>query len=112
MPHLVVSYAKEVKKQVKIKKLIKEVWEGAYESGLFNPTDVKVRALPIKDFITGGSDKPFIHIDFMLYEGRTDEQKKHMNKCVMDRLLALVSEDVALSILPVDMDKENYAKRG
>lgn len=112
MPHLVVSYAKPVEDQVDIQVLACEIWDGANESGLFAPEDIKVRILPIETYINGVENHPFVHVDFSLYIGRTDEQKKAMNKLVFDRIAALVSEDVAISVLPIDMDKPNYVKRG
>jgi 5-carboxymethyl-2-hydroxymuconate isomerase len=51
-------------------------------------------------------------VDFKLFTGRTDEQKQHMTKCVFDRIANLVDDDVAISILPIDMDTPNYLKRG
>lgn len=112
MPHLVVSYAKPLENKVDIQNLCQEIWEGANESGLFNGPAIKVRALPVDHFVTGGGDTLFVHVDFKLFIGRTDEQKQHMNQCVFDKIAALVDDDVAISILPIDMDKPNYLKRG
>jgi len=111
MPHLVVSYAKPLEQKVDIQKLSQEIWDGAEESGLFSAGAIKVRALPVEHFVTGGTDQLFVHVDFKLFIGRTDEQKKHMNQIVFDRIAAMVDDDVAISVLPIDMDKENYLKR-
>lgn len=112
MPHLVVSYAKPLEKKIDIQNLVQEVWNGADESGLFTPPAIKARALPVEHFVTGGGDTLFVHVDFKLFVGRTDEQKQHMTKCVFDRIANLVDDDVAISILPIDMDTPNYLKRG
>ncbi len=111
MPHLVVSYAKPLEQKVDVKTLAQNIWDGANESGLFNGPAIKVRMQPITDYINGVDNKLFVHVDFSLFIGRTDEQKKHMNQCVFDKISALVEDDVAISVLPIDMDKPNYLKR-
>jgi len=112
MPHLVISYAKPLAEKVDIQNLVQEAWNGAEESELFSAGAIKARALPVEHFVTGGGDGLFVHVDFKLFIGRTDAQKQHMNKCVFDRIAALVDDDVAISVLPIDMDKPNYLKRG
>ncbi|MDV7341690.1 5-carboxymethyl-2-hydroxymuconate Delta-isomerase [Terasakiella sp. A23] len=111
MPHMVISYAKPVEEQVEIQKLVQEVWNGAEESGLFNPGAIKARALPVEHYVTANTDQLFIHVDAKLFVGRTDEQKQDMVKRVFDKMAALVSDDVSLSVEAIDMDKPNYIKR-
>lgn len=111
MPHLIVSYAKPLEKSVDIQNLVQEVWNAADESGLFTSGAIKARALPVEHFVTGGTDQLFVHVDFKLFAGRTDDQKHHMNKCVFDRIASLVDDTVAISVLPIDMEKLTYLKR-
>ncbi|WP_135081414.1 5-carboxymethyl-2-hydroxymuconate Delta-isomerase [Terasakiella sp. SH-1] len=111
MPHMVISYAKSVEKQVDIQTLVQEVWNGAEESGLFNPDAIKARAFPVEHYVTANTDQLFIHVDAKLFVGRTDEQKQDMIQRVFDKMDALVSEDVALSVEAIDIDKPNYVKR-
>lgn len=111
MPHMVVSYAKEIEKQVDIQKLVQDVWDGANETGLFDPKSIKSRALPVDYFVTANTDQLFVHVDAKLFAGRTDAQKQDMNKRVFDKIAALVSDDVAISVEAIDMDTENYLKR-
>jgi 5-carboxymethyl-2-hydroxymuconate isomerase len=112
MPHLVISYSKQLEKDVDIQKLCQNVWNGAEESGLFDEKSIKSRALPVEHFVTGGGDTPFVHVDAKLFEGRTDAQKQDMNQRLFDKIAALVSDDVAISVEAIDMDKVTYIKRG
>lgn len=111
MPHMVISYAKPVENQVKIQELVQEIWNGADESGLFTSGAIKARAFPVEGFVTGGTDKLFIHVDAKLFVGRTDEQKQDMIQRVFDKIDALVSKDVSISVEAIDMDMPNYIKR-
>ncbi len=111
MPHIIVSYAKEIEDQTAPKKLVEAAWEGAAASGLFGKKDIKARALPVVDYITGESDKPFIHVDVKLLPGRTDEQKAALNKLVLDYLVAVVDENIEITVNASDLAKASYAKR-
>lgn len=111
MPHMVISYAKPVEKQVDIQDLVQNVWNAADESGLFTPSAIKARAFAVDHFVTGNTDQLFVHVDAKLFIGRTDEQKQHMNKRIFDKIAALVSDDVAISVEAIDMDKTTYLKR-
>ena len=111
MPHMVISYAKPVEDQVDIQELVQHVWNGAEESGLFTPGAIKARALPVEHFLTANTDQLFVHVDAKLFIGRTDEQKQDMVKRVFDKIDALVSKDVSISVEAIDMDKPNYIKR-
>jgi len=110
MPHLVVSYAKPVENEVDIQKLVLEVWNGAEESGLFTSSSIKARALPVEHYVASIGKQPFIHVDAKLFIGRTDEQKQDMIKRVFDKISALVTDDVAVSVEAIDMDEPNYIK--
>ncbi|SCA56259.1 putative 5-carboxymethyl-2-hydroxymuconate D-isomerase [Candidatus Terasakiella magnetica] len=111
MPHMVISYAKAVEKQLDIQKLVQEVWNGAEESGLFNPGAIKARALPVEHYVTANTDQLFVHVDAKLFVGRTDEQKQDMIQRVFDKIDGLVSSDVSISVEAIDIDKPNYVKR-
>ncbi|WP_417782986.1 5-carboxymethyl-2-hydroxymuconate Delta-isomerase [Terasakiella pusilla] len=111
MPHMVISYAKPVEKQLEIQKLVQKVWDAADESGLFTPEAIKARAFPVEHFVTANTDQLFIHVDAKLFIGRTDEQKQDMTKRIFDKIATLVSDDVAISVEAIDMDKTTYLKR-
>nr|WP_321463334.1 5-carboxymethyl-2-hydroxymuconate Delta-isomerase [uncultured Cohaesibacter sp.] len=110
MPHMVISYAKPLEAEMEIKPLVETVWNVAEKSGLFTPAAIKSRALPVEHFVTGGSDKLFVHVEAKMFAGRTTEQKKALTKSLFDAITAMVGSQVAVSVEAIDMDKESYTK--
>ena len=110
MPHMVISYAKQLEDKLEIQPLVQAVWDTAEKSGLFNPAAIKARALPIEHFVTGGTDQLFVHVEAKMFGGRTQEQKKVLTKSLFDAIKGLVSDDVAVSAEAIDMDKDTYTK--
>ena len=111
MPHMIISYAKKLEKDVNLQDLVQTVFNTADETGLFTPDAIKVRALPVDYYVTSGSDKPFVHLDAKLFVGRTNEQKKMMVEMLYESLNALLPAETALSVEAIDMDKETYKKK-
>ncbi|WP_316858092.1 5-carboxymethyl-2-hydroxymuconate Delta-isomerase [uncultured Cohaesibacter sp.] len=110
MPHLVISYAKTLESEMEIKPLVQTVWQAAEKSGLFTPKAIKARALPFDDYVTGGTDQTFIHVEVRLFAGRTEEQKAALVKGIYDAMKAAVSPDISLSVEARDMNKATYIK--
>ena len=108
MPHMVISYAKQIADSVDIGKLVQAVWTISDQTGLFKPQAIKVRALPVEHYLTGEGDQPFIHIDAKLFAGRTDEQKQSMVQDLFDAVNSLVGEGITISVEAIDMDQGTY----
>nr|WP_321457723.1 5-carboxymethyl-2-hydroxymuconate Delta-isomerase [uncultured Cohaesibacter sp.] len=110
MPHLVISYAKGLEQTVEMQKLVQTVWNTAEASGLFTPAAIKARALPVDYFVTGGTDKPFIHVEAKMFGGRTQEQKKALTQSLFETITAFVGADVSVSAETLEIDKATYSK--
>ncbi|MEG3618909.1 5-carboxymethyl-2-hydroxymuconate Delta-isomerase [Magnetovibrio sp. PR-2] len=82
MPHLIVEYAKELEADLDIQALAEAVYDGAVESELFTPQNVKARCTPVRSYCIGGERRAFIHVNVKLQPGRTDVQKKMLSEKV------------------------------
>ena len=111
MPHLIIEYAAPLKDEIDIQKLVEDAFAGAEESDLFDPVDIKVRATPVEDYSTGGTDQAFVHIDIKLLPGRTTAQKKDLAERVLNKVAAIVKNDVAISVEINTLDGDTYTKR-
>nr|WP_321526076.1 5-carboxymethyl-2-hydroxymuconate Delta-isomerase [uncultured Cohaesibacter sp.] len=110
MPHMIITYAREIEDKTDIKALVKSVWDTAEKSGLFTPSAIKSRALPVDAFVTGGTDKPFVHIDARMFAGRTVEQKQTLVAALFETVTGAVGEGISVSVEAIDMDKACYIK--
>ena len=111
MPHLTLEYAAPLKQEIDIQGLVDATFDAAKASDLFGAKAIKVRAIPIDAFNTGGTNQAFIHVNIKLLPGRTTEQKKALSERVLDQVLSIVSEDVAVSVEVNTLDKDTYSKR-
>lgn len=108
MPHCVIEHAKDVLPEP----VLKAVFEGALASNLFaeGGKDIKVRAVPVEHFVSGGEEKRFVHVALKILSGRTLEQKQTLSNEVLNQLKALPLSDISLTVEVIDIDRESYAK--
>ena len=111
MPHLIIEYAKPLAQDTDIQGLVDAVFDAAPASELFDPKAIKVRATGIDAYSTAGTDQAFIHVDIKLLPGRSSEQKKALSERVLDKVLSIVSDTVAVSVEINILDKDTYSKR-
>lgn len=109
MPHCVIEHAKDVSPEP----VLKAVFDGALASNLFaeGGKDIKVRAIPVEHFVTGGEEKCFVHVALKILSGRTLGQKQALSNEVLNHLKALSLSDISLTVEVVDIDRESYAKK-
>ena len=111
MPHMVISYARQLEDQIDIKALVQAVWNASEQTALFSAAAIKVRAFPVDHYLTANTDAAFVHIDAKLFVGRTDEQKQDMLTALFDAVDGMVANDIKISVEAIDMDKSNYRMR-
>ncbi|WP_299073599.1 5-carboxymethyl-2-hydroxymuconate Delta-isomerase [uncultured Paraglaciecola sp.] len=108
MPHCIVEYSKVVEDKLPIKTLISSLHQSVFESGLFEESSIKTRALAYTDYQTGVSDTAFIHITLKILQGRNHQQKRALTRLVMDKLSVVVTSPISLSIEVMDIEKISY----
>lgn len=112
MPNLMMEYSHSVDERVNIQKLLEDLHQVAIESGLFEVSSVKSRAISCHDWLIGeeADSQDFIHITFELLSGRTLEQKKELANQLMQVLKEQVGPVRSLTINVRDMDLESFLK--
>jgi len=108
MPHCIIEHATEIEGRT----LMPLVFEGALASQLFEAdgSDIKVRALPYIDFITGNSELNFIHVILKILSGRSTEQKLMLSNLVLAKLKTHGIKRCSISVEVVDIERGTYTK--
>ena len=79
MPHITIEYSRAVERQKAPSSLLSAVHQGAVNSDLFNPSDIKIRCAAYDDTWVGGEEKGnFLHVMCRILSGRNTEQKTHL----------------------------------
>jgi len=110
MPHLILEYPQDYVTDAQIESLLDTVHRAALQSGLFDESHIRVRAIPLDHYRSGGKRKPFIHVQCRIHGGRTDDQKRLFSEAV---LVAIRDHDLPVAVITVEvveMDRASYAK--
>ena len=109
MPHCIIEYSDTLN----AKPILTAVFEGAQRSDLFEPggTDIKVRAQPYQQHISGAEHHHFIHVQLRILSGRNLAQKQHLSQCVLEQLLKLDLISCSHTVEVIDIDRASYAKK-
>lgn len=110
MPHCILEYAKPLAAKLDSMRLVEAVYQGAFNSGLFEGPDIKTRAIAYDDYLTGTDKTSFIHVTVKILSGRTEEQKQRLSSEVIKTLMALALSDISITVEIVDIDSASYAK--
>ena len=108
MPHFILDCTERILEIQDPQKVIKAVFETAFETGLFGRNDIKVRLNPFKHSLVQGGDTDFIHVFGNIMVGRTDAQKANLSKMIVSKLNALFPEVPIISINIRDFEKASY----
>ncbi|WP_105101496.1 5-carboxymethyl-2-hydroxymuconate Delta-isomerase [Microbulbifer pacificus] len=114
MPHLVIEYSQRLEGRISIATLVENGHRAMNNTGLFNASAIKTRALPYRDFALGNDekgDRTFIHAEVRILEGRTTEQKEALSAAIFNSLCESAPEVPEISVEVRDMEKASYAKR-
>ena len=111
MPHFILDCTETILELQEPKKIIEEVFETAYATGLFERNDIKVRLNPFKHSLVMSGDADFIHVFGNIMEGRTDGQKADLSKKMVSKLKELFPEVPIISINIRDFEKASYCNK-
>lgn len=106
MPHCIIEHAEHLDSQV----LINSVYQGALASNLFEPEQIKSRAISYSHYQTAGRQKAFVHVTLKILSGRTEQQKSQLSGLVFEQLKSLGLTDLSLTVEVVDIDRGSYSK--
>jgi 5-carboxymethyl-2-hydroxymuconate isomerase len=110
MPHCIVTYTRDVEKDIDIKSLLDVAFDAVESAGLFERASIKARAMRYDIFKSGQSRDDYIHIDLKILSGRTGEQKKALSDHLMNCISPHIGRTKSLTIDIIDMDKVSYGK--
>lgn len=108
MPHFILDCTENILKINEPKTVLKEVLETAFNTGLFEKNDIKVRLNPYKYSLVQQGNDDFIHVFGNIMEGRTDEQKAQLSKMIVKKLNELFPNVPIISINIRDFEKASY----
>tara|TARA_B110000879_G_C11075740_1_gene472641 strand:- start:172 stop:516 length:345 start_codon:yes stop_codon:yes gene_type:complete len=108
MPHFILDCSENILELQEPRKILEEVFETAFSTGLFGRNDIKVRLNPFKYSLVQSSDDDFIHVFANIMEGRTTEQKKVLSKRITSKLNQLFPKVPIISINIRDFEKSTY----
>ncbi|GAM55360.1 5-carboxymethyl-2-hydroxymuconate delta-isomerase [Vibrio ishigakensis] len=112
MPNLVMEYTQPIEERVNVQGLLQDLHQSMIDSGLFEASSVKSRALRCHTWLVGEheDDVDFIHLTVELLSGRTEEQKRALSRDLMQLLTQNAEWVHSLTINVRDMDRECFQK--
>lgn len=111
MPHCIIEYTSELEPALDIRGLVNMSFAGIEETGLFDPTAIKVRATKVEYYKSGLDRDDFIHLTVKILPGRTDEQKQIITESVLAKVAPIVGNTKCTSVEVVDLHGPSYNKR-
>ena len=112
MPHFVIDCSEQILELQDPEKIIQEIHLVAYNTGLFDEVDIKVRLNPFKEhYLVGGKKDDFIHVFANIMEGRNTEQKANLSKQIVGKLKSMFPEVPFIAINIRDFEKATYCNK-
>jgi 5-carboxymethyl-2-hydroxymuconate isomerase len=111
MPHFILDCSERILDIQEPKKTIHAVFETAFETGLFERDDIKVRLNPFKYSLVQSGEADFIHVFGNIMQGRTDDQKADLSKRIVTKLNELFPEVPIISMNIRDFEKASYCNK-
>ena len=111
MPHCIIEYTSELEPALDVRGLINLSFEGIDQTGLFDPTAIKVRATKLDYYKSGLDRDDFIHMTVKILPGRTDDQKKLISESILEKVEKIVGNTKSTSVEIVDLHGPSYNKR-
>jgi 5-carboxymethyl-2-hydroxymuconate isomerase len=111
MPHLVIEYSTDGHEHFNAEELMRALHETAAATGVMQAADIKLRAIPYRDYLVAGRREGFCHVTVSMLEGRSPEQKLALSEPLRATLVRLLPHTKSLSVDIRDMDAFAYKKR-
>ena len=110
MPHLIIEFSQELAGAAQVEALLDAVHRAAAGTGLFEVSHIRVRAMPVAYYRSGGKREPFIHTQCRLHAGRDAAQKKQLSEAVLSAIREQGWPAKVITVEVVEMDRSTYAK--
>lgn len=116
MPHLTIEYSANLRGALNILAALRAVNDAALSSGLFEPSQVKSRAVELEHFRVGRADsgEAMIHARIHVVAGRSREALRALSNDVVaalaDALQAPADLTIQITAEVTEMTADTYAK--
>ncbi|GAA0817539.1 5-carboxymethyl-2-hydroxymuconate Delta-isomerase [Colwellia sp. D2M02] len=110
MPHCIIEYSAPLHAVLKPSQLISAVYNGAFNSELFENSEIKTRVIPFDNYQSGSVKVNFIHVVTKILSGRTLAQRKLLSQTILAELKMLNLSKTSLTVEIVEMERDSYAK--
>lgn len=111
MPHFILDCTENILELQEPQKIMNEVFETAYATGLFQRNDIKVRLNPFKHSLVMGGDADFVHVFANIMQGRTEEQKANLSYKIVGKLNELFPNVPIVSMNIRDFERSSYINK-
>ncbi len=112
MPHFTIDCSPNVIVGKRVDEILSEIHDTADATGLFKPSDIKVRLRPFEYYNVGNQRTDFIHIFAHIMEGRTTEQKADLSHRIVTKLKELFPNVPVISMNVYEFEKATYCNKG
>lgn len=111
MPHFILDCTEPILAIHEPRRILEEVFETAFASGLFQRNDIKVRLNPFKYSLVQEGTSDFIHVFGNIREGRTDAQKYRLSESIVAKLKELFPEVPIISMNIREFENSSYCNK-
>jgi len=110
LPHCIIEYSSTLESSLSPSRLVDVVHQSTLDSGLFDASHIKTRALAYDYFQLADKYQDFIHVTIRMHSGRTAQQKQLLTAEILQSLENLKVTSITITVEAVDMHSESYAK--
>lgn len=111
MPHIVIEYAKEPLIESRVERLLDAIVDMVSASGVFPPTNLKLRAMPCAHVRVAGVRCPFVHASVAMMAGVALEARRDLSERLLQTLVRALPEIADITVDIREMNPETYGKR-
>lgn len=115
MPHLILEYTSNLGNS-EISHTLIALHGVLLDSGYFEGTDIKSRAIPLDTFLVGhsGDSAAFAHVTLKLLSGRTPEVRHRLAQALLQSLCKVLQSEsgppMQLTVEVCELERHTYAK--
>lgn len=110
MPHLIIEFSQGQAHDDQVEAMLDAVHHATRGLGLFDESHIRVRAIPVSFYRSGGRKAHFIHAQCRIHDGRTAVQKRALSEAVLASLKAQGWPATVITVEVVELDRASYVK--
>ncbi|MDN3380093.1 MULTISPECIES: 5-carboxymethyl-2-hydroxymuconate Delta-isomerase [unclassified Pseudoalteromonas] len=108
MPHVVIEHSEDLPLLPQV--LVDKVHQTTFESGLFELSTIKTRAIAYQHYQLGEGKDGFIYIAAYIMAGRTTTEKQDLSERLLNCLRTYCRKSYSLSVNIYENNSDTYRK--